>query len=246
MSYPLLSQLSSRRQVLTAGLLAASGTWVGRSLLDEKVASASTMPAAATRVSVVGDSLTTGTVPYQATAFADVGFARTTIDSFHSRGVRTKVKRDPHTGLTAVDAIREEVGDSQLWVVELGTNDSGVHHKEQYPEVILQLMDRIGGGHYVMWVNIYLPTKPQRQQNWNAALEAVAEDFPDEMFVLNWATLANEHPGWTSVDQIHCTPVGYKNRATSIATACSVMIPSTPIVLRPVRTRRPGLTIPEA
>ena len=246
MSSPLLPKLSSRRQVLTAGLLAACGTCVGRGLLDGTVVSAATMPATATRVSVVGDSLTTGTVPYQADAFAAVGFERTTIDAYRSRGVRTKVTRDPHTGLTAVDAIRETVGDSQLWIVELGTNDSGVHHKEQYPELILQMMDRIGGGHYVMWVNIYLPSKPQRQQNWNAALADVAEDFPGEMFLLNWATLAEENPRWTGIDQIHCTPVGYKNRATSIANACNVMIPSTPIVLRPVRTRRPGLTLTEA
>ena len=246
MSFPLLPKLSSRRQVLSAGLMAAVGTWVGRELLDEQVAGASKRLPAAMRVSVVGDSLATGTVPYQANALADVGFERTTIDSFQSRGVRTKVKKDPYTGLTAVDAIREDVGDSQLWVIELGTNDSGVHHKEQYPELILQMMDRIGGGHYVMWVNIYLPEKPQRQQNWNTALAAVAADFPDEMFVLNWAALADQNPRWTSIDHVHCTPLGYKNRATAIAKACNVMIPTTPIVLLPVRTRRPGLTIPEA
>jgi lysophospholipase L1-like esterase len=231
--------------VLRAGLMAACGSWVARAFIGESIASASNRLPASTRVSVIGDSLTTGTVPYQANAFADVGFERTTLDAFQSRGVRTKVKRDPHTGLTAVDAIRDAAGDSEVWVVELGTNDSGIHRKEQYPELILQMMDRIGGGHYVMWVNIYLPAKPQRQQNWNAALAAVAVDFPDEMFVLNWATVADQNPRWTSNDRIHCTPVGYKNRATTIANACRVLIPSTPSVLRPVRTRRPGLTISE-
>ena len=225
--------------------MAAFGSYVARGFIGENVASASMRLSASTRVSVIGDSLTTGTVAYQADAFAGVGFERTTIDAFQSRGVRTKVKRDPHTGLTAVDAVRDAVGDSQLWVVELGTNDAGIHRKEQYPELILQMMDRIGGGHYVMWVNIYLPAKPQRQQNWNAALAGVAMDFPDEMFVLNWATLAEQSPRWTSTDRIHCTPAGYRNRATAIANACTVLIPTTPSVLRPVRTRRPGLTIPE-
>jgi lysophospholipase L1-like esterase len=198
----------------------------------------------ATRVSVVGDSLTTGTVPYQASALAGVGFERTTIDAFKSRGVRTKVKKDPHTGLTAVDGIRETAGDSQLWIVQLGTNDAGIHRKEQYPELIWQMMDRIGAGHYVMWVNIYLPAKPQRQMSWNAALAGVAEQRPGEMFILNWAALADQNPRWTSGDHIHCTPAGYKNRSTAVATACDVLVPSTPIAPGPLDTRRPGLTVP--
>jgi lysophospholipase L1-like esterase len=225
-------------------MMAAFGSWAVHGLLDAGVASAGSISPAITRVSVVGDSLTTGTVPYQANAFADVGFERTTIDAFQSRGIRTKVKKDPHTGLTAVDAVRETAGDSQLWIVQLGTNDAGIHRKEQYPELIMQMMDRIGGGHYVMWVNIYLPEKPMRQTNWNAALAEVAADRPDEMFVLNWAALADQNPRWTSGDHIHCSPVGYKNRATAISTACDVLVPRTPIVLVPLDTRRPGLTIP--
>lgn len=224
--------------------MAAFGSWAAHGLLDAGVASAWTRSPAATRVSVVGDSLTTGTVAYQANAFADVGFERTTIDAFQSRGVRTKLKKDPHTGLTAVDGIRETAGDSQLWVVQLGTNDAGIHRKEQYPELIGQMMDRIGGGHYVMWVNIYLPGKPTRQANWNAALAAAAAERPDEMFILNWAALADQNPRWTSSDHIHCTAVGYRNRATAISTACDVSVPRTPIVLGPLDTRRPGLTLP--
>jgi hypothetical protein len=64
------------------------------------------------------------------------------------------------------------------------------------------------------------------------------------MFILIWAALADQNPRWTSADHIHCTPVGYKNRATAISTACDVSVPRTPIVLDPLDTRRPGLTLP--
>ena len=36
------------------------------------------------------------------------------------------------------------------------------------------MMEQIGVGHYVMWVNIYLPAKQLRQDNWNNALTTVA------------------------------------------------------------------------
>lgn len=72
-------------------------------------------------VSMVGDSLTAGSRPAQLTAFEDVGWATSSINAFPSRGVRTKVAADAHTGLTAVDAIRSRTGDTSMWIVALGT-----------------------------------------------------------------------------------------------------------------------------
>jgi len=192
--------------------------------------------------SVVGDSLTYGTLRYQADAMSEVGWTHTTVDSFMSRGVLTRVRTDPHTGLIAVDAIRAESGDSDLWVVALGTNDAGIHPRNRYLDVIRRMMDRIGGGHHVLWVNIYLPATPTRQQAWNSALRDVAKDRLDEMFVYDWASVAAEHPVWLSVDQVHYTPAGYRQRALGIAAATRSLVPSTPIVTGPLRARRPGLT----
>jgi lysophospholipase L1-like esterase len=237
--------LSTRRQVLTAGLFAALGTVAAAELLSAPRASAIPPTAStAARVSVVGDSLTQGTLPFQADAFANVDWATSTIDAFISRGVRTKVKRDKHTGLTSVDAIREKSGDSDLWVVALGTNDAGLYKRDKIPEIIDSMMQRIGVGHYVMWVNIYLPAKQLRQDNWNNALTTVAQDYPNSMFVLDWATLAAENPKWLAGDSIHCSGKGYEHRATAIAMASRSLIPPTPPDPGPYRNGRLWAQIP--
>ena len=79
-----------------------------------------------------------------------------------------------------------------------------------------------------MWVNIYLPAKPLRQENWNTALTTVAADYPDSMFILDWATLAAENPNWLANDAIHCSGKGYQHRSTAIAMASRSLIPATP------------------
>jgi lysophospholipase L1-like esterase len=237
-----LPLLSSRRQVLSAGFAAALGSVAALELLRGSTASArakATTPA--TRIALIGDSLTIGTMPYQATAFSDVGWAGSAIDAYGSRGVRTKVKSDLHTGLTAVDAIRTAAGDCDVWVVALGTNDAGIFAKSKHPDLIRQMMDRIGGGHYVIWVNIYLPATPPRQQQWNAALETVAAEMPNEMFVYDWASLAAQNERWLADDQVHCSGKGYMHRSTAIAEATRSLIPTVPPPAEPLRPRRPWL-----
>jgi lysophospholipase L1-like esterase len=236
--------LSSRRQVLTAGLFAALGSVAAVELLAGERANAAPSTGSATRVSLVGDSLTQGTLPYQADAFTNVGWGSSTIDAFISRGVRTKVKRDKNTGLTSVDAIRSKSGDSDLWIVALGTNDAGLYKRDRIAEIIASMMDRISIGHYVMWVNIYLPAKPLRQENWNTALTTVAQDYPDSMFILDWATLAAENPNWLANDEIHCSGKGYLHRSTAIAMASRSLIPVTPPDPGPYRSGRLWTQIP--
>ena len=227
-SFPLLS---SRRQVLTAGFLAAFGSVAALELLGAAEASASSLRASSlrassTRVSVIGDSLTIGTMPYQGEAFAEAGWRHTEIDAYNSRGIRTKLKKDQHTGLTSVDAIRATSGDSDLWVVALGTNDAGIYAKAKHAEVIGLMMDKIGSGHTVMWVNVYLPKAVSRQENWNSALATVAAERGTQMFVFDWASLAEKNPQWLANDQIHCNNKGYVQRASAIAQATRDFVPS--------------------
>jgi lysophospholipase L1-like esterase len=186
------------------------------------------MPRSPSRVSVVGDSLTLGTLPYQDAALTSAGWTGSAIDAFKSRGIRTKIRADQHTGLTAVDAIRNKWGDSDLWVVALGTNDAGIFSKDKQLDLVRQMMDRIGSGHYVLWVNVYLPATPPRQQHWNASLATVAAERSDEMFVFDWASVAAQNPKWLAHDQIHCSPQGYRGRSTAIALATKAVVPSTP------------------
>ena len=221
-----IPQLSSRRQLLGAGLTAAFGSLVALELIGRGVASAAPAPASTGtgRIAVVGDSLTQGTMRYQPDACSAVGWAETTIDAHVSRGVRTKVKSDPHTGLTAVDFVRETAGEPDMWVVALGTNDAGIYPKDKHADLIRQMMDRIGSGHSVMWVNIYLPGTRTRMAAWNSALDTVAAERPAELSVFDWASVASNQR-WMAGDLVHCTGKGYEHRATAIAEASRSIVP---------------------
>jgi lysophospholipase L1-like esterase len=227
--------------VLTAGLLAAFGSFAALELLGAGRASAAPASATSTRISVIGDSLTVGTLPYQPDAFSEFGWGHTAIDAYGSRGIRTKLNSDLHTGLTAVDAIRARAGDSERWVIALGSNDAGIFAKPKHAELINSMMDHIGTAHYVMWVNIFLPLNEPRQQYWNTSLASVAKERPDEMYVFDWASVAAENPTWLREDQIHYTSEGYWQRSALIAEATRTLLPSVP-----ARPRRLWTQIPAA
>lgn len=233
-----IQQPTTRRQLIGAGLTAAFGSWAAVGLLDAGRASAApTSPATAAvgRVSVVGDSLTIGTLRYQAKAFTAAGWASSTVDAHGSRGVRTKLRSDPHTGLTAVDAIRSKAGEADVWVIALGTNDAGLYSNAKQADVIRQMADHIGAGRKILWVNVYRADLGRRQDVWNTTLADVAGERPDDMFVFDWATLAEQNRKWMAADQVHCTAKGYENRSTAIAVASRQIVPVTPspTALRP-------------
>ena len=111
---------TTRRQFVGGALAAVGGFSIIDALaaftggLDTANAASST---STLRLLMVGDSLTVGSLPYQAGAFIDNGWTDMAINAHGSRGIRTKVSADPHTGLTAVDALRAAHGDADLWVV---------------------------------------------------------------------------------------------------------------------------------
>jgi lysophospholipase L1-like esterase len=209
----------TRRRFLGTGLAAAVGSTVLLDLVSVAFANAAPVSNRATRLSMVGDSLTYGSAAAQAAAFATVGWADSIIDGYGSRGVRTKIQADRHTGLMAVDAIRVAPGDSTNWVVALGTNDAGIYAASKLEGVVRLMMDHIGDGHRAMWVDVHLPAAPARQAAWNDALAVVMSERPNEMSVFGWAAMAAEHPEWTAGDHVHCTAAGYRARSAAIAAA---------------------------
>jgi len=222
----------SRRRFIRRGLMAAAGS----SMVLGALAGQSDVAAAGRAeggVSMVGDSLTSGSLPYQAADFAVVGWPDAWIDAHVSRGIRTRASGDPHTGLSAVDALRARHGDTTTWVVALGTNDAGIFAARRYDELIGEMLDRIGSGHLVMWVNIFLPRATGREAAWNAALDAAAAERPGELRIFDWATLAAQHLAWLAGDDIHCNATGYRERSTAIATGIASAVRTGTDVLPP-------------
>jgi lysophospholipase L1-like esterase len=173
---------------------------------------------------MVGDSLTVGTMPYQADDFRAQGWSRTMIDAYTNRGIKTKVRRDLHTGLTAVDAIRDSWGDTAVWIVALGTNDALIYPKRKHAQVITEMMDRIGRGHKVMWINAYVPEREPLAAAWNTSLDEVAS-LRDDMYVFDWAGLAFENQTWLAIDGVHCSVLGYEKRSEMIGRASRYLLP---------------------
>lgn len=217
-------QLSTRRQVLRAGFAAAIGSWAAIELLGAGQASAEPV-SSRVRISMVGDSLTSGTMPFQADDFTLAGWAASAIDAYVSRGVRTKIRADRYTGLTAVDAIREKSGDTEAWVVALGTNDAVIYRSEKHADVIRMMMDHIGPGHKVMLVNVYLPRRQPADVEWNAALETAARERAGDMFVYDWASFAANNQRFLAHDDIHYNRDGYRYRSTAIGLASRALLP---------------------
>ena len=206
---------SRRRQARATAVLVAIAVLVSTFLaVQAQPAHASTE-----QIFMIGDSLTYGSLPYQSDEFVAAGWSSAVVNGYPSRSVRAKVSRDLYTGLTAVDGLRAKYGDTPAWVVALGTNDSIIFSSTQYVDIIRQMMDRIGSGHHVLWVNVYLPTYPTQMNRWNAALQQVAAERPGEMFIDDWATYASTHGPWLASDHVHYTATGYLMRSKEVARA---------------------------
>jgi lysophospholipase L1-like esterase len=215
------------------------GSWAAFEILGaDRAAATRALGGASTRISMVGDSLTSGSLPFQPDAFAEARWSHSTIDAYVSRGVRTKLKADRYTGLTAVDAIRDKSGDSDAWVIALGTNDAVIYSNERQAEVIRGMMDHIGTGHRVMWINVYLPDSRPLQLAWNETLDDAAADRSD-MFVYDWASFAAENQRWLARDRIHYSSDGYRSRATAIGLASRQLLPGDSQSLVPPSWRLP-------
>src|SRR5688500_11873807 len=129
----------TRRRLIGWGLAAFGGGAAMPDLLRIVRPAAAAAPGVSTGTGVVagvGDSLTVGTHAYQAGDLRGTGWAVATINAYVSRGVATKMDSDPFTGLAAVDAIRANDGEPDLWVVALGTNDAGLVGTSGYASLI--------------------------------------------------------------------------------------------------------------
>ncbi|HRD99713.1 MAG TPA: hypothetical protein PLV68_00350 [Ilumatobacteraceae bacterium] len=180
--------------------------------------------AAADRIFMIGDSLTYASLPYQADELRKAGWSDPVVDGYGARSIRFKIPSDPHTGLDAVTDLRRAHGDADDWIVALGQNDSGLYPPTEYPGVIREMLDHIGTGHRVMWVNIYAPADRSRQAAWNAALDQVAAERPDQLVVYDWASVAAGNRSWQLPDKVHYTDFGTRQRSRHVAAAATQVL----------------------
>jgi len=178
---------------------------------------------------MIGDSLTFLAQPSVSTALTDAGWSASRIDAFEGRGVDFTLQGAPDTGLRAVDALRSQFGDNSDWIVALGTNEVLFRDPATYPGAIRRMLDRIGPGRRVMWVNTYLPDHPVQQAVWNSALEQAAAERNGDLAVFDWASRNAQHPEWMLYDNVHHNMEGNAAWAAAIGSAsAATLLPARP------------------
>jgi hypothetical protein len=120
-------------------------------------------------------------------------------------------------GLDAIAALRLEAPDA--WVIELGTNDVDEEpfDRGRYAVLIAAVLDAIGRGERVIWVNVDRHDRPEESRAFNENLRFVAASRPG-VSVIDWAALAEAEPA-LGPDGVHLSPWGMQRMADVIGAA---------------------------
>jgi lysophospholipase L1-like esterase len=164
----------------------------------------------------VGDSLTGMSSEQSLARLRAAGWAPITLNAQSGRRIpEAGTRKNPDgtvtkviSGIAAVQHIRATEPDAPTWIVGLGTNDIGATGPDPVAvrKVIEQMLDEIGPGHRIAWVNIHHGTDPEGTAVFNSVLAAVAAERTD-LVVADWAALATT-PGYLIDDHIHLTEAG--------------------------------------
>jgi hypothetical protein len=171
-------------------------------------------------VAVVGDSLSVQSTKDQRSALEQAGWQSIVIDAESLRRIpKDSTTQPPYSGIAAVRDIRAHGADPHTWIVELGTNDIGHTGTNSLSiiKVINTMLDEIGPGHHIVWINIYQGQQPERTATWNQVLAEVAAGRTD-IVLGDWAAVAKTS-GYLVEDHVHLTAKGAKAFADMIAAA---------------------------
>jgi hypothetical protein len=131
------------------------------------------------------------------------------------------------------EAALEDLGEApDLVIVSSGTNDASASDVESSARDIL---DGLGPDRCVVWVDVVRPDGiGDTDEEINAAIDRAVAGR-DNVRVLRWSTMIEEHPEWMSADGIHPNRDGAEARAQAFADAalaCSPADPDAPLADR--------------
>lgn len=114
--------------------------------------------------------------------------------------VDAKVGRQGSEAPDVINHLKAEHHLQKIVVVNLGTNGA------MTPQTVQQILDSIGPGHQIYWVNAHIPTK-----DWQAAVNKqilqVAQKRKD-VYLVDWYGLSKQHPEWFASDGVHMNDKG--------------------------------------
>lgn len=171
------------------------------------------------RVAIIGDSLTAEMLPILYAAMTEAGV---TTRNLYTWGVGGKqLTADDVTGRDTLSNMRDArtmLGDVDLWLIALGTNNT-----PDTDAVVNTALDAVLGatnGKPVHWVNVTYKTTPSATATRINKLITAKVTAPNRA-VADWDAWVhngrNESGLWVSADDTHMTPAGYALRAAFYA-----------------------------
>jgi lysophospholipase L1-like esterase len=164
---------------------------------------------------IVGDSIIGGNVTTIQSVLTRSDLPPWHIDGRSARRMVTPVvtsRWSASSGLDAIRATRALGHDPKRWVIELGTNDAGsvtncscADQIAFADSLIRQLVDEIGSGSQILWVNVRGSTSGVLAIN--AALAARASASPSTFQVADWNGYTAGRDAWF-IDGVHPTTTG--------------------------------------
>lgn len=191
---------------------------------------------AGSSVVVLGDSVTKGDRHYLKPALNAVGWAHVKVDGEPCRRIPASAS-EPYSGVKIVRALRAAGASPDAFVIALGTNDIGfvVEYHQTPRKLISEMLDAIGPGRRVLWVDVVQPDLPEGAAWFNRTLAEMAEERPGQLLVLRWSRAAAAHHEWFLDDGIHLSEIGHAQRAALVAQASlALRRPGAPPALPPI------------
>ena len=129
---------------------------------------------------------------------------------------------DYFNAVPLIDDWQAEGRDSDAWIVNLGTNDSGYCGADVAcaRAAIMKVVDAIGPGHRIWWVKITrFPLLRFQADAWNLALDQIDAER-DDFWAWDWpAEMRSDPVTYASYDNTHLYPDGYRRRSLVMADA---------------------------
>ena len=202
-----ISRRSFLRAGASTGLLAALASCsdkVYSSASDQKEIQVASVPPAAvgqlpapeavrTKFAMVGDSITKASSQSLTDALGAEGFVDITIEAEVSRRIAVGDGRgEPLSGVKTLFTMISEGVTPDVWAIAMGTNDAGKYQtREEYADLIQQMMSMIDAGVPILWVDVYNPNQIAGTKMFNKVLREQA-DKRGNTTVLSWFDLASD------------------------------------------------------
>jgi hypothetical protein len=173
-------------------------------------------------VAVVGDSLAFSAALQLDPAWRAAGFI--------PRNAVAPGRQIPVIGLdgqisSGLDAVRslKAAGQPALWVVQLGTNDIFFEpfDGDRYAALVTSVLDAIGPGVPVVWVDVWRADRPAQSQLFNDVLEVISTQRP-QLHLANWVRVAQSEPVLRP-DGVHLNPFGVERFTRTLVDAAIVV-----------------------